>query len=419
MIAPVKLSIVAALALASIVAAHAETVAIVHARAWTLTSEAPVEDATIVVTDGKIMSVAAGGSAPAAARILDAKGRPATPGLMNAASQLGLVEVGAASETVDHTIKPGVPGQPGAGFDVQYAVNPNSSLIQVARTDGLARAVSYPGGSGVAPFSGSGALLHLLERGDIVERPRIGVFVSIGNRSASTSVGSRAAQWQSLRNALDTAKAAAATPPAKGAVKSADSIALENVISGKTPLAISTHRASDLRQSASLARDYGIRVIVLGGTEAWMVADELAAAKVAVVLNPTTNLPYSFDELGARLDNAALLSKAGVTIAMTLDGVQSYNAGSSLREGAGLAVANGLPYIEGLRAIISSPAKIWGVDDRSGTLAPGMDGDLVLWDGDPLEPSTLPTAVLMQGREVSLVTHQTRLRDRYLPLLPR
>jgi imidazolonepropionase-like amidohydrolase len=418
MIARMKSSIVAALAFAG-VAAQAETVAIVHARAWTLTSDAPVDDATIVVTDGKIVSVAAGGSAPPSVRLLDAKGRPVTPGLMQAASQLGLVEVGAASETVDHTIKPGSPGQPGAGFDVQYAVNPNSSLIQVARADGLTRAVTYPGGSGVAPFSGSAALLHLLERGDIVERPRIGVFVSIGNRSASATVGSRAAQWQSLRNALDTAKAGAGTPPARGAVKSADSIALELVLEGKIPLAISTQRASDLRQAAGLARDYGIRVIVLGGVEGWMVADELAAAKIAVVLDPTANLPYSFDELGARLDNAAILQQAGVTIAMTLGGVQSYNAGSSLREGAGLAVANGLPYVEGLRAITSAPAKIWGVDDRSGTLAPGMDGDLVLWDGDPLEPSTLPIAVLVQGREVSLVTHQSRLRDRYLPLLPR
>ena len=145
----------------------------------------------------------------------------------------------------------------------------------------------------------------------------------------------------------------------------------------------------------------------------------LGGGRVAVVLDPTANLPYSFDELGARLDNAAILQKAGVTIAMTVGGVQSYNAGSALREGAGLAVANGLPYVEGLRSITSAPAKIWSVDDRSGTLAPGMEADLVLWDGDPLEPSTLPTAVLVQGREISLVTHQSRLRDRYLPLLPR
>lgn len=422
MIAPARFIAVALLACTG-VGAQAQSVAIVHARAWTLTADTPLDDATIVVTDGRIVAVGKGAAVPAGARVIDAQGRPVTPGMMHPASQLGLMEVGAAAETVDHTIKPGVPGQPGAGFDVHYAVNPNSALIQLARADALTRAVSYPGGSGVPPFSGSAVLLHLLDGAEIVERTRLGVFVSIGNRSAAASVGSRAGQWQSLRAALETAKASAAkpapspTPPAPP--ESPDAAALDLVVAGKIPLAIATHRASDLRQAASLTKDYGIRVIVLGGAQAWMVAEELAAAKVAVVLDPTSNLPYSFDELGARLDNAALLHRAGVTISFSLGGVQSYNAGASLREGAGLAVANGLPYIEGLRAIMSVPAQIWGVADRFGTIAAGMEADLVLWDGDPLEPSTLPVSVLVQGREVSLSTHQTRLRDRYLPLLPR
>jgi imidazolonepropionase-like amidohydrolase len=138
---------------------------------------------------------------------------------------------------------------------------------------------------------------------------------------------------------------------------------------------------------------------------------------VAVVLNPTSNLPWSFDELGSRLDNAALLHKAGVTIALNVGGVQSYNAGASIREGAGLAVANGLPYVEGLRAIISAPAAIWGVSDRFGTLEAGKDADVVIWDGDPLEPTTAPIAVLVAGKEVSRITHQSALRDRYLPMI--
>lgn len=422
MIARARLIALAALVF-TCVATHAQTVAIVHARAWTLTTDTALEDATIVVTDGRIVAVGTDAAVPAGARVIDAQGRAVTPGMMHPASQLGLLEVSAAAETVDHTIKPGIPGQAGAGFDVQYAVNPNSALIQLARADALTRAVSYPAGSGVPPFGGSAVLLHLLENGEIVERTGLGVFVTIGNRSAAASVGSRAGQWQSLRVALETAKASAAkpasspTPPAPP--KSPDAAALDLVISRKIPLAIATHRASDLRQAAKVSKDYDIRVVVLGGAEAWMVAAELAAAKVAVVLDPTANLPYSFDELGARLDNAALLHRAGVTISFSLGGVQGYNAGSSLREGAGLAVANGLPYIEGLRAIMSAPAQIWGVGDRFGTIAVGMEGDLALWDGDPLEPSTLPVSVLVQGREVSLATHQTRLRDRYLPLLPR
>jgi imidazolonepropionase-like amidohydrolase len=219
-----------------------------------------------------------------------------------------------------------------------------------------------------------------------------------------------------LRTALETAKATLAAP-ATPTPRPPDVQALEPVLGGKIPLAISTNRESDLREAVKLARDFNIRVVVIGAAQGWRVADELAAAKIAVILDPMTNLPISFDELGVRLDNAALLRKAGVTIAMALQGVQSYNAGSSLREGAGLAVAHGLPYVEGLRSIISAPAQIWGVADRCGTIAPGLDADLVVWDGDPLEPSSLATTVFINGREVSLVTHQSELRDRYLPLV--
>jgi imidazolonepropionase-like amidohydrolase len=394
--------------------AHSDTIAIVHAKAWTLAVDSAIEDATIVLNGERIVSIAPGGSAPAGARVIDADGRTVTPGLMHAATQLGLIEVGAASETIDHTAKGA--SAPGAAFDVQYAINPNSAQIRLARADGLTRAVSHPNGSATPTFDGVGVLLRLVARGDLREARQIGVFVTIGNRRALETVGSRAAQWQLLRTALDAAKvnlAAAATstnrPP--------ETLALEPVLAGRTPLAISTHRASDLREAAKLARDYAIRIIVLGGAEAWLVADELADANVAVVLNPMSNLPWSFDELGSRLDNAALLRKAGVTIAMSIGGVQAYNAGLSLREGAGIAVANGLPYVEGLRSIITGPAEMWGVADRFGTLETGKDADLVIWDGDPLEPSSLPVAVFVQGKEISLVTHQSELRERYMPAI--
>lgn len=408
-----KLRILIAALLCVSASAQAETIAIIHAKAWTLTGDTAVEDATIVITDGKIASVSAGASAPAGARVIDAGGKPVTPGLMHPSTRLGLIEVSSANETVDHAAKASAPG---AGFDVQFAINANSTLIDLARADGVTRALSYPSSSGTPPFAGSAALLRLFENGDMVEQPHAAVVATIGNRSAMATVGSRSAQWQLLRTALDTAKAAAATPPATGQ-RTPDALALESVINGKAPLAIATHRESDLRQAIRLASDYRIRVVILGGAEAWRVVDQLAAAKIPVIVDPMSNLPSSFDELGTRIDNAALLRKAGVTVAMSLDGVQSYNAGLSIREGAGLAVANGLPYVDGLRSIISAPAEIWGVADRFGTLSVAKDGDLVIWDGDPLEPSSAPSAVFIQGKEVSLVTRQTELRDRYLPLI--
>jgi imidazolonepropionase-like amidohydrolase len=400
------------------ISARAETIAIVHAKAWTLTAATPVENATVVVSDGKIASVAAGGAAPAGARVIDAKGRPLTPGLIHPATHLGLLEVSAATDTVDTGTKA---ASLGTDFDVQYAINPNSALVQLARADGVTRAVSYPVHSGIPPFAGMGALLRLRDSGDMVESGGAGVFVSIGNHRGEGD-GSRAAQWELLRHALDAARTAAS--PATAASSTNDSakrdpevLALQPVLNGKVPLAISTNRESDIRQAIKLATDYSLHVVIIGGTDAWMIKHALAAAKIPVIVDPQDNLPANFDQLGARLDNAALLHEAGVTVATAvLSGIhQSYNAGESLREGAGLAVANGLPYIDALRSITVVPAEIWGIAGRCGTIEPGKDGDLVLWDGDPLEPSSAAVTVLMAGKEVSLVTRQKELRDRYLP----
>jgi imidazolonepropionase-like amidohydrolase len=394
--------------------ALAQTVAITHAKAWTMTTAEPVENATIVITDGTITSVTPGGAVPPAARLIDAQGRSVTPGLISAATHLGLQEVSNATETVDSGVKS---GSLGAAFDVQYAINANSTLIQLARADGVSRAITYPVHSGLAPISGTGALLRLFDSSDLVERPGIGVFAVIGARSSSDAGGSRAAQWKLLRNALDAAKTGLAAP-ASPATRTPEFLALEPVLAGKVPLGLSVDRESDIRQAIKLAADYTLKVVIIGGVEAWMAADALAAERIPVILDPQANLPGNFDELGARLDNASLLHKAGATIATVVvaNGIhQSYNAGPSMREGAGLAVANGLPYIDGLKSITSTPAQIWGMADRCGTIANGRDADLVIWDGDPLEPSTLAVTVLIAGKEMSLVTHQTELRDRYLP----
>src|SRR5690606_26693592 len=171
-------------------------------------------------------------------------------------------------------------------------------------------------------------------------------------------------------------------------------------------------------QAIALAERWRLRVVILGGAEAWRVAPELAQAGIPVVLDPLDALPADYDRLGARHDNAALLHAAGVTIAFAASGQGIYttwNAGPSLRQAAGIAAAHGLPDDAALAAITHAPARIWGLDARIGTLAPGADADLVLWDGDPLEPASAPAAVFVAGRDVALRTRQTLLRDRYLP----
>lgn len=405
---------------AAVAPGGAETFAIVNARAVTLTPAGTIEGATVVVRDGRIAAVGAGVPAPPGARVLDARGRYVTPGLMNAFTRLGLVEVGSVAEVTDHAA---TSGPVGAAFDVQYGLNPNSTLLPLARADGLTRALVAPSASPVVPFAGIGAVIRLRPGPDVLDRAGAAEFAAVGGATAAAAGGSRAVQWVLLRNALreagrarDKPLAAAATPGRDLLLGRLDAEALAPVLGGRMPLAILAERESDIRQAARMADDFGIGVVIVGGAEAWRAADLLAARKVPVVLDPLADMPMSFDQMGARLENAALLHRAGVRIAFYAPGIHmSHNAGLAIRESAGVAVAHGLPWAAALAALTVNPARIWGVAERYGTLEPGRDADVVVWSGDPLEVTSAPDVVLIAGEEVSLETRQTALRDRYHP----
>jgi imidazolonepropionase-like amidohydrolase len=409
------LAVVALLAASS---AGADTWAITGARAWTMTSAAPVDNATIVVEDGRIASVKAAGVPPTGARIVKAEGHVVTPALVNAATQIGLGEVGGIAEERGASV---TKGPLGAAFDVEYAFDPADQAVRQGRADGVAWATIYPDGSASAPFDGNAAVVHLGTREAQVARSRSALFATIGG-SATAAAGSRAGSWQLLRNALEEARAyrpgAHGGTPRDQLLNHLDAEALAPVLAGTVPLVIATNRASDIAQALALARDFRLRLVIFGGAEAWARADALAAAQIPVILDPMADLPDSYDTIGARRDNALILARAGVTIAFSVSaqGIdRSWNAGPSLREGAGNAVAAGLPYNEALAAITSGAARVMGLDAKVGTLAPGADADLVIWDGDPLEPSSAPLQLYAAGDEVSLVTRQTMLRDRYAP----
>jgi imidazolonepropionase-like amidohydrolase len=393
------------------------TIAIVNARIYTMTGTEPIENGTVVMRDGRVLAVGTAVTVPKDADVVDAGGRIVTPGLMNAGSQLGLVEVSSAQDSADQSVDA---GPLGAAFDVEYALNPNSTLIALARADGLTRAVSFPTASGGAPFSGSGVVLRLAEGADVIDRSKVAMFAVAGGGTADQVGGSRSAQWILLRNALDEARefmpSRKPAAPRDQLLNRLNLAALKPVVEGHMPLVISAARESDIRQAIRLADDYRLRVIILGGAEAWRAAEALAAHKIPVILNPFDDLPWTFDEIGARADNAALLVRAGVVVAFSVPGIHmSHDAGAVVREAAGLAVSNGLSWIDGLKAVTVNPARIFGIDDHFGTLAPGQDGDLVIWDGDPLEPTSAPVNVFVAGRAVSLTTRQSLLRDRYAP----
>jgi imidazolonepropionase-like amidohydrolase len=403
--------ILAAAAVAS--PAAAQTFAITNAHLVTPGPVGEVDSGTILVRDGRIVAAGNGVTVPAGLRTIDAKGAIVTPGLIAVNTALGLVEVNSVDGSVDTKTKnSGI----SASFDVQYGLNPASTLIPIARLGGVTHAVVMPDYDDSdqereLPFAGKAAMISLGEGANILHRPGIGMMLELGEDGAARVGGSRAAEFVQLRQIFDLARQAPREDyPFE--LSQADVAALKPVLAGTMPLIVVVHRAADIRQVLKLARDYKLKIILSGAEEAWRVADEIAAAKVPVLVNPTSNIPSSFDMLGASLQNAAILKAAGVEIA-----IGGNDAGHRVREmryNAGLAVSRGLPYAAGIEALTLAPARIFGVADQMGSIAPGKAADIVIWDGDPLEPLTQPTAIFIAGQEQPLTSRATELGKRYM-----
>jgi imidazolonepropionase-like amidohydrolase len=239
--------------------------------------------------------------------------------------------------------------------------------------------------------------------------------------------GSRGWAFAQLREMLDDAKIYARTKALFDRNQSRaltgsrlDLEALGLVLQGKIPLALRVDREADIVAALDLAREQRIRIVVVGGAEAWRVAPLLARDKVPVLVNATQNGPGGFDSLGARLDTAVLLQRAGVLVGLTSYG-EAHNV-RTLRQQAGIAVSYGLPWTDGLKAITKSVAQAFGLDKDYGSIAPGKVANLVVWTGDPLELSTQVAHVIVRGKELPLHSRQTELRERYRSLdgmLPR
>jgi len=410
----------------SLPAVHAQTIAITGAEIHTVDAAGTIKNATIVIEDGRIAALGQGVAIPADARRIDGAGKIITPALFTPLGQIGLTEVSAVRGTVDYVQRG---DEYTAGFDIADAYNPNSTLVAVNRMEGIAHAAIAPDASSPDPeqglksnvLSGQGAIVQLGERGRAVEKRAAMMVVHLGEGGASVAGGSRAAALLELRSALDDALDYAAHKAefARGerrsySVSMADLDALQSVIDGTTPLLAHVDRASDIRTLLGIAGDYDLKLIIAGGAEAWMVADEIAARGVPVILSAINNLPGSFDQLNARLDAGALLEAAGVTVALGGDrSVQNHNA-RNITQAAGIAVANGMTWESALRAITLVPAQLYGIEERTGSLATGKDADLVIWSADPLELTSYPDAVYIKGEAVPMQSRQTLLRDRYL-----
>jgi Amidohydrolase family len=398
---------------APLAAAQAATVMIHDATVHTMGALGVVQHGDILIRDGRIAQVGATLSAPAQAEIIEAHGRPVTPGLFGGLGHLGIEEIGIEPTVDDYALKL---GSMRPEFDVTSAYNPASIVLGVGRLGGVTFAQLAPSaessghGEGGSIIAGQGALVRL----DGTVAPVRALFVETGGEANALSGGSRAAQFMLLQQAVTEVR----SPQLLLAndvrlLTPAGRQTLLDYLGGSGPMVFDVERASDIRHVISFAQREHLHAVVRGAPEAWRVAAELAQADVAVILDPLDDLPENFDSVGATLENAARLQKAGVKIVFSFGDPQPHNI-RKLRQAAGIAVAHGLPWEAALAAMTRNPAALFGVSDRNGSIEAGHPADLVMWSGDPLEVTTLADAVFIQGVAQSMHSRQTELRDRYL-----
>ncbi len=430
--------------------ALAQDVAMTGVTVATGDGSAPIENGAILLQNGKVVYAgpAAGMPQTSVATVEAPQGSWVTPGLFATVTSLGLWDVGAVSQSND-TNAGGSPFS--AALDVAPAVNPASQHIAVHRAAGVTRAASLMSSTG-SIFQGQGAIIDLGSDGDAVVQPRAFQSVALGEAGARIAGGSRASAHALFRNALREAGQFGDDARIPGMesrqrdVRTGDDLpldprlagengergtdvlltrfdaaALVPVVRGEQKLFVMVERASDIRSVIALKREFPrLDLVLVGASEGWLVAPEIAAANIPVIADGLDDLPASFEELASTQSNIGRMVKAGVKVAINAAAMENPR---NLNQYAGNLVAltripgaDGLSWGQAFAAISSVPADIVGMGSKAGVLAPGAVGDLVVWDGDPLELGSTPVSVYIDGVEQPLESHQSRLRDRYRDL---
>lgn len=395
--------------------AGAQDVLIRNATVHTAGAQGTLQNADVLVAGGKVRAIGVGLSAPANVPVIDAQGRPLTPTLFGGITEIGLEEVSGEKSTVDETLALGAEQKQMTvrpEFDVTLAYNPESLLIPVARIEGIGWTLLGAGtATGGSIIAGQGGVVRMDGSPDPIG-PRA-LFVEIGGDALGLSGNSRAAQWMILDQLIDEVRGRIAPDANAALLTPAGRATLAKYLGGGGRVVVGVNRAADIRQLLRWAAKHKLRIAIAGGAEAWKLAPQLAAARVPVFVNPLANLPADFDEVGATMENAARLRRAGVAVGFSQTGDGSHNA-RKIRQLAGNAVAAGLPWADGLAGLTSVPAEALGVAAEVGRIATGQRADMVLWSGDPLDVSSVALQVWLDGRAITMRSRQTELRDRYL-----
>ncbi len=409
------------LGMAAIISAPvaAETIAITGGKVVLGDGSAPIDNGTVIVTDGRVVAAGAKLVVPAGAKQVDASGKWVTPGIVAGFSRLGLVAVDAVEPTNDTAAKQ---SPFNASLTVAPAINPDVAAIAVNRAAGVTRAIVSPEASNVI-FGGQGAVIDTGADFNAVTKAKAFQFVEFGETGARIAGGSRPALIAAFKTAFaEAAEAAKGVFPDNALLRRQDALALVPVINGTMKLFIHVESAPDILSVLALKKDYPLlNMVLVGATEGWRVAPQIAAAKVPVLASALNDLPDSFEQLAATQSDIGRMKAAGVKVAIGMINDNDARQAQLSMQYAGNLVAltkvpgaTGLSWDQAFATITSVPADIVGMGAEIGSLRPGRRGDVVIWDGDPLELTSGVTRVWIDGVEQSLASRQTRLRDRYM-----
>jgi len=446
-------SAIAALLVAAASPAVAQTIAITGGTVALGDGSDPITGGTVIIRNGRITSAGSRVSIPSGAQVVDARGKWVTPGIVAGFSRIGLTEIDLGG---DGTTDDKADGGPfGAAIDVAPAVNPTNSTIAINRADGVTRAVVAPNAA-KSIFAGQGAVIDLGADMEPITRARLFQFVEFGEAGADTAGGSRASAYVLFRNALKEASELRRYAPSISSSHDTegrlppevrnpnesreygpdarrsedvmltrfDAAALVPVLQGRQYLVIHVERARDILNVIKLKRDYpSLKLVIVGASEGWLVADKLAASRIPVIASAVNDLPASFEQLAATQSNVGRMRNAGVQVAIGMiddnDTRYLFNErqyAANLVSLTNVPGASGVRWGEALAMITSRPAEVLGMGREIGSLAPGRRGDVVIWSGDPLEVTSNAEAVFIDGVQQPMDTRQTKLRERYKDL---
>ena len=401
------------------------TFAITNARIVTV-SGAAIENGTIVIQNGKITAVGANVTIPAGAERIEGRGLSVFPGMIDAGTNMGLVEV---SLGIPGSVDAQEAGDMNANAKAIWAINPHSTHINIARVNGITSVMSFPVGGVI---SGQSAVINLWGStqaemavvptfGLVINFPRISTFGGFGQQPVdfNEAVKRRDQRLDDLKKIFKDAEGYARVKEAYAKDKTlpppVNDLKMEAMIPytrGEKPVIFTAERERDIRGIVKFVEETRVKGIILGGQDAWKVADGLKRNNISVIYTNIYNLPVQDDDAYDYLFSApAKMAQAGVKFC-----ISTGNDGAEVRDlpyHAGLAGAYGLSKDEALKSVTLYPAQILGVADRLGSIEVGKIANVVVTDGDILEPRTNIKYLFINGRLLPLTSRHTELFEQF------